>query len=166
MPARTLLRPSRLAPWFLAALGLALAGCWASFPEDRFGKHPDAAVPDLFNYEPRPRLEATPGAENPPPPPDRSTQDRYPGDLMKCIPKGQIACTADNKGIIACSETGYGTVVIDCSPFQCQDSLRRCNGCLPGSAPTCDKKDLVTCTLNGLPDRTTCPTSCKDGACL
>ena len=161
-----LLRSSHVAARLSALLGLALVGCWASFPEDRFGKHADAAVPDLRSYEPRPQLEATPGAENPPPTPDRSTQDRYPGDLAKCIPNGQISCTSDNKGLIKCSPSGYGTVVVSCSPYQCQDSLRRCNGCLPGSAPTCDKSDLVVCSLDGVPQKIPCPSSCQSGACL
>jgi hypothetical protein len=161
-------RPALVATILLFAL---LASCWAKFPDERF-KHypPEVGVDQAIYPDTQPPLEATVSETGPV---DRrvteALPDRHVGDLYKCTPGGQLSCTSDNKGLIKCNASGWGTVTVDCTPNHCQDSLRRCDGCNPfGKYPVCssDGKDLVTgCTLDGIPQKTNCPKGCsvRDG---
>ena len=91
--------------------------------------------------------------------------DQAPGDLRKCVPNGQVSCTADGKGINKCNVSGWGTSVVDCSPYQCLPTLIRCNGCqVGGTYPACDsaKQNVIkSCSTDGLPTLTSCPKGCN-----
>jgi hypothetical protein len=156
------MRGMRSGLWLVIAVG----ACWADFPESRFSKTPDQAIadypqpPDRGPVDQRVPVEA---ADLPQlreaRPPDRT------GDLRICVANIAIECTTDYKAIVKCSPSGFGTVEVDCSPHRCRDMLRRCDGCNITDPASCSGANLVTCSLDGLPQSTPCPKGCKDGKC-
>ena len=64
-----------------------------------------------------------------------------------------------------CNAAGNGTVLVDCAPYLCDATNKRCTQCDPKSPPTCQGSDLLTCTADGLLAKTTCPSGCAAGSC-
>jgi hypothetical protein len=149
----------------------ATAACWADFPENRFGKTPDRALPDSprlpdwgLSDSPIVDHSVLEAAADQPRPTDGPPPDLSP-DLLVCVPNSAIKCTTDYVSIVKCSKTGFGTVEVSCTPYKCEDMLRRCNGCNISDPASCDGTNLVTCSLDGLPQKTPCAQGCKAGKC-
>lgn len=85
-------------------------------------------------------------------------------DGGSCTPNAFMACKTASS-MLRCNPSGNGTVIIDCAPFKCDATIKRCTECDPASAPYCQNDVLVTCTANGLLVKTTCPDGCKNGKC-
>jgi hypothetical protein len=94
-----------------------------------------------------------------------SKGDGPSGDGYTCSPDAFIACKTSSI-LLKCNTAGTGTVTVDCSPYLCSATEKRCNQCDPNSPPTCSGSTLITCTSNGLLVETSCPSGCKNGACL
>lgn len=161
---------ARLPLLMLTMFLLALASCWADFPEE-YLKLPDTGpasprrhdlLPAVRPDGPLTRFDRGGVPANP----DLLAPDTRVFDLLKCTASATISCTPDKKGILKCSPSGFGTVVVDCSPATCQEPGLICNACDPAAPPTCEKNALVTCTPDGLPRTTPCPKVCKNGACM
>jgi hypothetical protein len=123
----------------ILVLLVGVAGCWVEFPDQRFTRE--------FGV-------------------DKSRPDQQVDDLLKCAPDALLACTPDKQALVVCNATGFGTVTVNCSPYQCKEPERRCSGCNPGDPPTCSGTLKVTCNRFGIPVTTPCPGGCANGACL
>lgn len=86
-------------------------------------------------------------------------------DAFSCSPGAFLSCKSSSQ-MTKCDPSGKGTLVVDCSPYQCDATSKRCNQCDPKSQATCQGNDLVSCTADGLLVKTACPNGCQNGACV
>ncbi len=85
-------------------------------------------------------------------------------DAFTCTAGAFLSCKT-TAWLQQCNATGDGTVIVDCSPYLCDPANKRCAQCDPKALPFCQGSDLVSCTVDGLLVKTTCPGGCSNGAC-
>lgn len=97
-------------------------------------------------------------------PVDQKLADLKPADAFVCAAGTFLACKSATL-LLQCNSTGTGTVLLNCSPYLCDATNKRCTQCDPKSAAYCVGNDLYSCTAEGLVVKTTCPSGCQAGAC-
>jgi hypothetical protein len=156
------------------AVVLLTSGCWADFPESRFGKSPDASHDRRIVDAPAIPPDGPPGEI---PAPDFGQSDRPTGlDLLRvdqlkadarftCVANSFVGCTTNKQSIIKCNPAGDATVEVNCGMSKCDVALKRCNGCNPSFPPSCGGSAVLSCSVDGVLVSTPCPQGCVAGKC-